>query len=572
MNNTKKILIGGVLASVLSVTSMAQADGFFSKLFGGSSSGVDFKTMLSHVPADTSYMFANKNPIPADVMDFHMKRSQEVFKMISKLQYKAKKAGDKDGSASKGEAFFKAITDEFSSKLADKKFEDTGLSLKATSMIYGYNEMPVMRMSIADKGKILELIKRAEEESGYKVRFDKCGEFECIKESLGDNEPSISVVLLKDQLAMALFRKDDEKDVINHLTGKADPKAAYGEDKWDAFLKDNNYKGFGDGFVNLKKLYNNHKEDFAKGFFNSGKKKAISKEDQKACMGVIDDHVNNMPGIIFGSKNMKAGNMDYEMVFQTSEGVSSSLQEVANKTNIAKRSVNPIFSMGLNLNAKKLGEAVTTYSNFLIKSGETHKCKSVDAKEIRKGMGGMLMVMNMGLTQLKSVYVSLNELDLDERMQPKKLDVFLSIGSDDPAGLLAMATMMSPGLANLKVPADGTAVTLPAGAIPSKGMPLPPISISRSDKAINFMIGNDKPELKDYKGEKPEIMTFALDGKRYYEIIGNVLKVAPQSKTTGMDSEELAEMMSSMGGMMGKVQQEVSADKRGLVFDSHVQY
>jgi len=269
---------------------------------------------------------------------------------------------------------------------------------------------------------------------------------------------------------------------------------------------------------------------------------------------------------------MKAGNIDYEMVFQTSEGVSSSLQEVANKTNIAKRSVNPIFSMGLNLNAKKLGEAVTTYSNFLIKSGETHKCKSIDAKEIRKGMGGMLMVMNMGLTQLKSVYVSLNELELDETMQPKKLDVFLSIGSDDPAGLLAMATMMSPGLANLKVPADGTAVKLPAGAIPSKGMPIPPISISRSDKAINFMIGNDKPELKDYKGEKPEIMTFAVDGKRYYEIIGNVLKVAPKSKTTGMDSEELAEMMSSMGGMMGKVHQEVSADKRGLVIDYHIQY
>lgn len=568
MNNTKKILIGGVLVSVLSATSMAQADGFFSKLFGGSSNAAGFKSMLSHVPADTSYMFANKNPIPADVMDFHMKRSQEAFKMISKLQYKAKKAGD--GSTSKGEAFFKAITDEFSSKLADKKFEDTGLSLKATSMIYGYNEMPVIRMSIADKGKILELIKRAEEESGYKVKFAKCGEFECIKESLGDNEPSITAVLLKDQLAMALFRKDDEKDVINHLIGKADPKAAYSEDKWDAFLKNNNYKGFGDGFVNLKKLYSNHKEDFAKGFFNSGKKKAISEEDQKACTGVIDDHVNNMPGIIFGSKNMKAGNMDYEMVFQTSEGVSSSLQEVANKTNIAKRSVDPIFSMGLNLNAKKLGEAVTTYSNFLIKSGETHKCKAIDAKEIRKGMGGMLMVMNMGLAQLKSVYVSLNELDLDERMQPKKLDVFLSIGSDDPAGLLAMATMMSPGLANLKVPDDGSAVKLPAGAIPSKGMPLPPISISRSDKAINLMIGNDKPELKDYKGEKPEIMTFAIDGKRYYEIIGNVLKVAPQGK--GANTEDLAEMMSSMGGMMGKVQQEISADKRGLVIESHVQY
>jgi len=85
MNNTKKILIGGVLASVLSATSIAQAEGFFSKLFGGSSDAAGFKSMLLHVPADTSYMFANKNPIPEDVMDFHMKRSQEAFKMISKF-------------------------------------------------------------------------------------------------------------------------------------------------------------------------------------------------------------------------------------------------------------------------------------------------------------------------------------------------------------------------------------------------------------------------------------------------------------------------------------------------------
>jgi len=570
MNNAKKILIGGVLTSILSATSLAQADGFFSNLFGGSSDAAGFESMLSHVPADTSYMFANKKPIPEDVMDFHMKRSQEMLKMISKLQYKAKKADDKDKPANKGEAFFKAITDEFSSKLSNKKFEDTGLSLKATSLIYGYNEMPVIRMSISNKEKILELIKRAEEESGYKVTFEKCGEFECIKESLGVDAPSVAAVLLKDQLAMGLYKKADAKNVINHLIGKADPKAAYDEDKWDDFLKDNSYKGYGDGFINLKKLYGNHKEDFAKGFFMSGKSKAISEEDQKACTGVIDDHINNMPGIIFGSKNMKAGEMDYEMVFQTSEGVSSSLQEIANKTNIAKRSADPIFSIGLNLNAKKLGEAATAYSNFLIKSGETHKCPTIDAKEVRKGMGGMLMVMNMGLTQLKSIYVSLDELDLDERMQPKKLDVFLSVGSDDPAALLAMATMMSPGLANLKVPADGSVVKLPAGAIPSKGLPVPPISINRSDKAINLMIGNDKPKLKDYKGEKPEMMSFAVDGKRYYEILGNVLKVAPQGR--GTDTKDLAEMMSSMGGMMGKVQQNITADKRGLVIESHVKY
>ena len=109
--------------------------------------------------------------------------------------------------------------------------------------------------------------------------------------------------------------------------------------------------------------------------------------------------------------------------------------------------------------------------------------------------------MNMGLSQFKSIYFSLDSLEMDEKMQPKKLDAVLSIGSDAPDGLLSMVGMMSPALAGLKVRKDGSPVQLPAGAIPSKGMPVPPLSISRSDTAINIMIGNDKPELKDYKSE-----------------------------------------------------------------------
>ena len=574
MNNTKKILIGGVLASVLSVTLMTQTDGgFFSNLFGGSSSSaggssssVDFKTMLSHVPADTTYMLANKEAIPEDVMNAYMSRSQDMLKIFAKMQYKTAKTGKKPED--KALAFYMALMSEWSDKAVNGKYEDTGFSLKSKYILYGYKLMPVMRISITDKAKVMESLKRAEDESGYKLKLDKCGEYECFKNEV-EGGPKLAVVLLKDQLVASVFSKETSTDVMNHLIGKADPKESYSEDRWKKFLKDNKYKGYGDGFINLKKIYNLNKDTLVADIL---KDNGMPEEEMKACVGVIDDHVNNMPGIIFGITDLDAASMGYEMVFQTSESVSSVLQEIANKTNIAKRSVDPIFSMGLNPNTKKLGEALTTYSNFLIKSGETHKCQSVVATDIRKGMGGILVSMNMGLKQLKSIYVSLNDLKLDETMKPKKLDVFLSIGSDDPAGLLAMAAMMSPNLAKIKVPADGTAITLPAGVIPSGGMPIPPISISRSDKAINFMIGNDKPDLKDYKGTKPEIMSFALDGKRYYEIIGDFLKVVPQSKATGEDTKELAEMMTSMGGMMGKIQQEVSADKRGLVLDNHIKY
>jgi hypothetical protein len=114
-------------------------------------------------------------------------------------------------------------------------------------------------------------------------------------------------------------------------------------------------------------------------------------------------------------------------------------------------------------------------------------------------------------------------------------------------------------------------VKIPAGAIPSKGLPVPPLSISRSKDSINIMIGNDKPNLVDYKSDVPELMSFAVDGKRYYEIITNVMKAIPARK--GKDGmEDMTEMMENMGGMMGKVKEEITADKRGLVVNYHIQY
>jgi len=262
--------------------------------------------------------------------------------------------------------------------------------------------------------------------------------------------------------------------------------------------------------------------------------------------------------------------MDYEMVVKTSPEVSTALQTIANTSNIAKRIENPIFDIGININFTKLRDALTQYSNFLIKSGETHKCKSINPKEVRKGMGGLMMAMNMGLTQFKSVYASIADIELSDKMEPKKVDAYISIGTDDPAGLLGMVGMLSPKLMGFQIPSDGSTVKLPDGAIPSKGQDVPDIYLSRTAKSLNIMVGNDKPALKDYKGDTPEIMSITLDGKRYYKQLTNIMKMIP--KDGSKDEADIAKMMESMGDMMGNIEEIFTADKRGFVIDYSVTY
>jgi hypothetical protein len=128
--------------------------------------------------------------------------------------------------------------------------------------------------------------------------------------------------------------------------------------------------------------------------------------------------------------------------------------------------------------------------------------------------------------------------------------------------------MMSPALMGFQVPADGKTVKLPEGAIPSKGLEVPPISLNRTEKTLNIMVGNDKPALKAYTSKTPELFIFSMNGKRYYDTLATVMSGL---KAGGKD-KAIADMMNSMGGMTGNMQEEISADKRGLVINYHMQF
>ena len=249
MSKRKRFLFNTVLvvASIFTYISSAHAEGFFSNLFGGSKSGANFKTLMSHVPADTPYLLANKKAIPDEVMEFHMKRGKDMMSMVSNMQ--GKRASDSNEGVQK---FFNALMEDYSDLLAKDKFEDTGLSLKANSLIYGYQMLPVMRVSFTDKEKLMAMIKRAEEKSGYKVDFSKCGDLDCFTSSNGKGDFSVALVFLNNHIAVSVYSPDKKDEIMNHLTGKADPADSYSVDKWDAFLKDNDYQGYGDGFINLK--------------------------------------------------------------------------------------------------------------------------------------------------------------------------------------------------------------------------------------------------------------------------------------------------------------------------------
>ncbi len=554
------------------------AEGFFGKLFGSSDSSESFETLISHVPANTSFLFTNQKAIPDDVMSFHVQRSQKLFETLSKAsENNAKPQTDdtknknnndktiKTETAKKTPSdFFSAFFTDLGEHLNNKKLVDTGLSLKSNILIYGVDLTPVMRLSISDKDKLMATLKRAEEKSGYKLALAKCGDFDCMVDTAKD-DTSMALVLLNKQLVASIFPADKKEKLLKHLTGKIPSKDAYKTDDWKTFLKDNLYTGHGEGFINLKTLYEKGSPLVIKELLKDNR---VSNEELKKCLPVVEDHLKNMPMLMFGTKELTAQKMNYEFVLKTSEGVSEVLQTIANKVNIKQRVDNAIFDIGLNFNIVKLREALTQYSDFLIKSGETHQCKNISAKDIRKAMGGLIMGMNMGVSQIKTLYVALNNIELKKNNQIDKIAAYASIGTDDPAGLFSMVTLFSPALRNFKIPADGTSIKLPDGALPVSKIDLPPIWINRTERTLNLLIGTNTFNLKEYFSGPPAILIMAMNSKRYYEKLTSFLGSLEQNESDA----NITEMMSAIGNTTGNVQQEIYADKRGLALNYHIQF
>lgn len=560
--NIKKIS-GLFLVILLTTSSAAYADGFFSKLFGGGSkNGADLESLLTHVPADTAYLMANKEAVPENVMAAHIQRAKDMLGMLSGSEEFKKATKEADGAGK----FFIALLEEYTSLLSTDKISESGLSLEAKSVLYGYQMMPVMRVGISDKDKMMAMIKRAEEKSSFKIDLTKCGEFDCFESTDPKGQMAVAVVFLKDQFVVSLFSTENKDALKKHLIGEANPKASYTEANWDTFLKGNNYPGYGDGFINLKTAF-----DFAKPMIQKEMEGQMDNKSVDGCLAVAEDHLNGMSEIVFGTKNLESKVIDYEVLFKTSNDVSAVLQTLANETNIPQRAEDAIFDFGININFTKMRDALTQYSNFLIASGESNKCPAIQANEIRKGMGGMAMVMNMGLSQFNSIYASLSDIQLDDKMQPKKVDAVVSLGSNDPAGLIAMAGMMAPPLLALKIPDDGSVIKMPPGLIPSKGGPAPDLFLSRNEKAINIFVGNDKPALTAHDNETPEISFSSMNLAGYMKALSNIMEAMPAEakKSAGMPD---LEMLNKIGAAGGKMQSTTSADKRGLAINYHIEY
>lgn len=557
-----------------------------------------FTEMLAHVPADTAYLIGNSEVISEQVLEFQLKRLQTVVTALStsikSMTEAAKKKNSSESSenteenaksestttdnesseSNKGNEvaeanagdFFQALLTEIGANLNKEGLTKLGIKADGHAVMYEFNMLPVVRYELSNKDAFKALLTRAEKASAYKVEWSQCGEHDCLVSKEG-KEMNVAAVFMKDQVVIAPFAADKKQQVMDHLLGVKKPEKSYPAADWSAFLAENSYKGYSEGFVKLGAMLDKIEQFILQ---EQKKEQGDSFDEQafKSCFSVAKAHTKNIPELVFGTKQLSEKIVQYEILIKTSAEVSTVLQSLPNKLTGLKQPTNPIITFGLNLNMPNVRTAITQYINFVAKSAEDNKCAAIDPMSLRKSVGGLSMAMTMGLGQLKSVSVALNKIEFADG-KPSTVEALGTLVADDPMALLQMLAMVNPQFATLKVPNDGQPIKIPASLIPPSPIS-PEISLSRKDQMLNVFVGNNQMALEPISVKENTILWSVMDGKRYYGLLNEVAKQSPQAKDA--ETKDMLGMMNALGEFSGIASQQIGFDKRGIVIDYKVTY
>ena len=538
-------------------------------------------SLFSYVPEDTIYLYANSKPLPTEFYNEQVRQAEQVLLIaIHQMETAQKAAADKQGkgSAARGAKadlsnspagkFIKELMLEMLQNAESDKLANIGLSMDSRSMIYGIGLTPVIRVEIDNPDAVMAMLKRVEQRAGFKLNFQSCDGLNCLVIADDKGQLGVALVIHHDHLAASLFQNAHREKVLQHLTGKNKPEKSYSAAQFRQFVQSNHYSGYGEGFFKLQQGVENLQNVVTAALKQKGEGSDI--EQVQKCFQVARAVVAHTPEIIMGVKSIQGRTINMEVVLKTTPEVSQALMAIPVPLKTLEVSADPMVDVGFSANVPKLRDSLLSFMAFLGATGEKAGCKAIRKKAMDEASMGIAMAMGMGITQVKTLYVAVDDVKLGKNSQPEKASARFSLVADDPMGLVRMLSMFAPPLASIQVPNDGSAVPLPDGLLPPGS---PAVNLSLKDKNLNAVIGDGKAATRTMDASKPVFFWFTTDGPRYYSIFAQLMASAPPSgEMSAEEQKQAVEMMNLMGRYQPWMSQMTYPDERGIVVDITARY
>lgn len=530
--------------------------------------------LLTHVPADTPYIFVNSRRSPRDVNEKMLKIA--ALSLDSAMSGLKLAKDEKDNSPLK---LIYAMLGEFEGKLTPEGLESLGLPVDGQDLVYGLGLLPVMRVEISDQQKVRDFISRVEQRSGMKAPLTEQGGYSYRRFDL--KEVAGIMAVTDNYLIAALLPAKLELEYLPMVLGDKKPEQNLADaGSFQQMLSDNGFTGYGEGYIDLARIVEivlGESKGVNATVWNALETDGI--KQSPACTTLVKELTNSVPRLLIGTTELTGQRIGIRSIFETSPAVSAHLQKLAAPVPGLGGANDAMISFGFGMNLPELRTAITSAIQAVQEQGKG--CEWVKQDELTKSLQATNAMLNPMFAGIKGGYFKLNDLDLDEAtMQPKMVDAQLMLATDDPRGIFGMVGMVSPQLAQLQLPNDGTAVQLPLeGVVPMQNVP--PVYIAAKEKLLSLSIGEraEQSVTDAFNGKlatPAPILDISMDVGKYYTALGSIMENMTNQLNTG-DEEAAEALRQQFAGMkeMGKYYERMSfqfiGTDKGLVIDQVIE-
>ncbi|MDR3389181.1 MAG: hypothetical protein P4L92_19230 [Rudaea sp.] len=500
---------------------------------------------LAFVPADTPYVYANLEPMPAAVTEQWSRRMQDywpaVFGMYDRMLQQLGDGGDAQNQRIVKIA--RALIDEIKQHDSWDKLRQIGLKPDARVAFYGVGIVPVLRLELGDATAFKAEIASIEAKVGEKIPVARTGDQEYWQ--LGNAKIAAVIAIEGTHLVVTAVPPgagDTLKQTLLGITRPAQTLAAAGT--LQALAKQYGYSPYGEGYVDFVHLT----ERLGNGPTGSDAEFAKALDlpvtpVEANCRAEFLDIAHRFPRFVAGAEEITPQRLRVGAQLEIETGLA---QQIATALGAAPGTGQP----GDGVVDISIALPVLRLKDFWIRQADAVAAKPFACAGLAKlndsyrdSRQKIDVTVPPPFSDLTGMRFTLDKLEFDGSLgtPPNFAGKFL-MATTNPMAALAMAQLTVPGLANLKIAADGKPVPLPAGLAPAG---TPPLFAAMSDKALAIAAGAGEDAglgayLSAPPASEPVFMRMYFSGKIYALMAQSFEKIKaamPADKQAQLDEQ-----------------------------------
>ena len=532
--------------------------------------------LLAYAPADTAYVFAALEPIPKEITDDYIARSQPVLDVISKqvtqfqTDYESGKYEDHQLAT-----LATAILDELGGSLNADKLEKLGISMQAHYAVYAMGIFPVLRLELSDANELRSAIGRIEAKMGFEMPERELNGSAYWRVAHDSIPLGFYIAILDQQLVLSTFPVNAEDSFLAAFLGHEMPPQSIASSNVLAIMNSNKgYSNYGSGFLDLQKLATEflNPDSATRSYLGPDSGFEIPKLDA-ACVAELKSMLAKAPRMIIGTTELtgKEIAMRYELEIENS--LALSLASLVSDIPVAVDG-DHLLSASLALQVGKLRSFMLKRVNAIVAA--PYQCEML--QELNRRATKLVTQLNIPMPPMVNNLMGVRILidDFNPTARFSEGSGLLAIHVDKPEMLVGMASMMVPGFDNIDLAGQSGPVRIPAEVLRMEDIE---VFALMSDTAIGVSIGTQQStRLEAFMAAKPQhsgtFFSASYDLARQLEI------QAEKFRKWNIDSVEHASpghdlaraIRESYTSILGHARVDMHFSGDGLVIDSRMSF